>query len=475
MKAASITELSSFPVDGRMPAAKPAGGEKDAGSFARAISEAVSAGAAGSAGSRMAGKDAGVKMSVQGSDAESSRSEGRSASSVNEKSDAVKKTDDVKAKDPDRKETAEKVEETLKKISGEIEETFDISDEELTEAMEVLGMTMADLIDPSALTQLYAQLSGAEDTMSILTDEGMYAGLQDLLSDVQTLTEGLMEELGVDKEALQSLVGDFVMPEEVIQDSESLELEASEDEPEDDAALISPGGKSTEKAEGTAPSESAKDAAMQEVSQPRRSRESHEGKEQDSDAALMGNAGNQFAAEPADVPSAQEVTFENTTYTAQQTREIARQLVEQIRVNVTQETTSLDMVLNPASLGHVALNIEARNGVITAVFTAQNEAVRAVIENQMIVLRENLESQGIRIEAVEVTVSAQAFDENLERGREEGRQREESQTVVRAAGRRHRINLLSGEEGEEEEELSEEDEINRDMMIRSGNSMDVTA
>ena len=43
------------------------------------------------------------------------------------------------------------------------------------------------------------------------------------------------------------------------------------------------------------------------------------------------------------------------------------------------------MVLNPASLGHVALNIEAKNGVITAAFTAQNEAVRAVIENQMIV------------------------------------------------------------------------------------------
>ena len=45
---------------------------------------------------------------------------------------------------------------------------------------------------------------------------------------------------------------------------------------------------------------------------------------------------------------------------------------------------------------------------------------------------------------------------------------------MRASGRRMRINLLSND-GEEEEELTEEEEINKDMMIRNGNSMDVTA
>ncbi len=477
MKAASIDMLSSFPTDGRMPGVRGAGAPEGADSFSQAISNAVSAGASNAAAKQMAGSDAGVKVAATAGGTGNSRSEGRSASSVNEKSNADKRTDsrDVKANDPDRKESGEAVSKTAEKISDEIEEKFGISEEELEEAMEVLGLTMADLFDASALTQLYAQLSGAEDAMSILTDESMYAGLQELLSDVSALTEQLMDTLGVDEEGLSQLVGDFVVSEDVVsEEASAMVLEAAEDAPEEEAPALMKTEKDGELSQESDQAAGENVQISDERMQTGRSEGKKDDRGRDSDGAFLGQAQNAYNTDPVAQQTA-EVSFENVSYSSEQTREIARQLVEQIRVNVTQETTSLDMVLNPASLGHVALNIEAKNGVITAAFTAQNEAVRAVIENQMMVLRENLESQGIRIEAVEVTVSSQAFDQNLERGREENRQRDEAQAAVRVAGRRRQINLLAGADEDEEAELTEEEEINRDMMIRSGNSMDVTA
>ena len=59
----------------------------------------------------------------------------------------------------------------------------------------------------------------------------------------------------------------------------------------------------------------------------------------------------------------------------------------------------------PASLGSVNVQIAAKDGVITAQFTAQNETVKAAIESQLVQLRTQFEEQGIKVDAVEVTVA----------------------------------------------------------------------
>ncbi len=486
MKATSVKELSSFLTD--TMSGMPGDPQIPSGDSFSSIMETAAKSTpdlpelkAPEASSRSYG------VSVQKPDTRT-ESEGRSADSVNENGRTEgKKTsdkDEIKAegqKDPDRKDTGDKIQECAEKVTDELKEKLGVSDEEIEEVLSALGLTMADLLNPSDLTAVYSALTGQDGAMGVLTDETLYSGLSEILSDLQTLTDDLKAQLGMTDEQLKEAVRDFSMSKDMtsvfedVQSEDSQELAPVSEEEDTDEMK----GFGNEKKESL--SEDVKGGTEQTVKETGNTARA----EKSSASGIKDRPSNnesqaQSAVQTVTVQNestavvSEEVTFEGTSYTAQEAREIARQLVEQIRVNVSAQTTSLDMMLNPASLGHVALNIELKNGALTATFTAQNEAVKSVIENQMVILRENLESQGIKIEAVEVTVSNQAFDESLEQNRQDERSKEEASNAVRASGRRMRLNLLSPDESGEEE-LTEEEEINKDMMIRNGNSMDVTA
>jgi flagellar hook-length control protein FliK len=77
----------------------------------------------------------------------------------------------------------------------------------------------------------------------------------------------------------------------------------------------------------------------------------------------------------------------------------------------------MELQLNPENLGKVNLSIQSKNGVLTAQFVVQNEISKEAIESQMHILRESLNEQGIKVEAIEVTVSNYTFDQtNQENG-----------------------------------------------------------
>jgi flagellar hook-length control protein FliK len=79
--------------------------------------------------------------------------------------------------------------------------------------------------------------------------------------------------------------------------------------------------------------------------------------------------------------------------------------------------------------------------------------------------------QGIKIEAVEVTVSAHAFERNLNEGGEErGGQSEAEAKKKKVRG----INLTDADLSDLED-LDEEDKVTADMMARQGNTVDYMA
>lgn len=441
MKTGSISELSSLLAAGGIaPGVQSKAVPSASESFSQIMSQAGGSGA---------GDVKSEKDSIQASSSIESSSKGRSASTPNENGSRIKSAE-AKPKDLDRNELGDELQQAADKITGELKEKLGVTDEELQEAMEVLGLSVMDLLDPQALQQLYTELSGAEDTMSLITDEELYSGLQEILEEVETLTGELKEKLGISDEEFKNAVAELknnkpaAINDEKSAVKSSIETEASNE------------------TEESAPSIEIKDERTQKDSQ------------QTEDGALFNQGGAQEQTEQV-----QETSQAETAAFAQraQTEEITRQIVEQIRVRVTEATTSLEMELNPASLGRVGLAIESKNGVITASFTTTDEAVRAAIEGQMVQLQENLEKQGVKVEAVEVTVASHEFEENLEKGKDENEQaNEESERLQRIAGRRRAsINLLSEDEEEEEQELTEEEEINRDMMIRNGNSVDFQA
>ena len=140
--------------------------------------------------------------------------------------------------------------------------------------------------------------------------------------------------------------------------------------------------------------------------------------------------------------------------------------MDYMRIQLGADTTSLEMQLHPASLGTLQVQIASKGGVVTANFITQNEAVKAALESQMVQLKESFEEQGVKIEAIEVTVQTHEFERNLEQGR--GRNQQEPER----RGRARRINLgdpLSMET------MAEEDELTAEMMAMEGSTVDYMA
>ena len=127
------------------------------------------------------------------------------------------------------------------------------------------------------------------------------------------------------------------------------------------------------------------------------------------------------------------------------------------------------MQLHPASLGTVHVQIAAKDGVITAQFAAQNETVKAVLETQMIQLKQQFEEQGIKVESVEVTVANHSYGEQYGDG-QAADQREES---AKKKGTR-RINLDDFDE-DDFNELEESERVAVEMMQANGSTVDYTA
>ena len=130
----------------------------------------------------------------------------------------------------------------------------------------------------------------------------------------------------------------------------------------------------------------------------------------------------------------------------------------------------MELQLHPATLGNVRVQLAVTEGVLTATFTTENEAVRAALESQMLVLKQNFEEQGIKVEAVEVTVASHAFERNLDSS--ENGAGEEQTPEKKKSGRRISLTELMNEI--EEEELSDEDRIVAEMMRQNGNTVDYT-
>lgn len=84
---------------------------------------------------------------------------------------------------------------------------------------------------------------------------------------------------------------------------------------------------------------------------------------------------------------------------------IVEQIVRQVRIRVLPETTSMEMQLTPAALGKVNLQVSMTGGVSTASMTVETQAAKEALESQMIQLKEAFTEQGLKVDAVEVTVS----------------------------------------------------------------------
>lgn len=146
---------------------------------------------------------------------------------------------------------------------------------------------------------------------------------------------------------------------------------------------------------------------------------------------------------------------------------IVNQVVEQIKVTMGRETTSMQLQLNPESLGKVLISVTANHGVMTANFTVQSEEAKEALQSQMFSLREALESRNLKVDAVEVEVSDFAFSQS---GQADAQDQKEFE---KGSGRRFRFD--AGGSGEEEGTDTDVSGKQGTQRLDMGSSIDFTA
>lgn len=358
-----------------------------------------------------------------------------------------------------------------------VAETFNVSVEEVETVMESLGLTSLDLLNCENITKVVLALNPGLDALSIMTDENLFTDLKNLMKTSEGLISELQKQFQMNEDELNNYLqtiqenpeSDLIMESEWTDMEKTgqlngVELPETEQNGENKIDRISFLKENTS-------SEAATDTSL-ESSAALKTEGTDKGKE-----ASQGNENQSMGKESFTQAMMRQLTEAVEKSEAAQGlyhtsgEDIIHQITDYIKLHVKPQTTELELQLHPASLGNVKVQIASTEGILTATFTTQNEAVKAALEAQLIQLKENFEQQGLKVESIEVNVATQGFERSLDQQSDQNRQYEENN---KRSGRKIRLSGIDSIEEFLEEELAEEDKVVADMMLRNGNTVDYT-
>lgn len=360
-------------------------------------------------------------------------------------------------------ENVEELTKTIQMICQKIEETFDVTTEQIQTVLDSLGIEYVGLLDDKNVTSAIMMLTNSNET-DLLTNQNLYIQMSEVTDFTENAVAKLADKIEISIKDLKHEVEDFQnMAVNFTENTESVE-NAEDTENTDGIGEVANFAKSNEKTDLQAKNDIQRDFEPKSEMPVNVSRETNGGKpsenrEMNSPTGFIQNLLNKTTQ----VLNAKEDTV---SFSAIETADIINQITESMKVEVTKEMSEISIKLQPETLGTVNVRIAASSeGTMTAQFTAQNENVKEILESQVVLLKENLEERGITVDAVEVMVAGHRF--------EEGRNDERNNTdYSKERGRKQRrIDLSSDDIDIEDEDVR----IAKDMMIRNGSTIDYMA
>lgn len=345
-------------------------------------------------------------------------------------------------------------------ISGElvediVKDVLKLDDDQMDAILAAMGITVLQLLDPQILQQFVLTAEGAGDITDMLTSEMMLADYQMILQQFAQMPEGVseilaqMEPVSEDDVNLQGILQELtaVKPEQapVVSDGEVLQKAVNTQEP----AILGQTPSSDSSKTMSGESNASSTESFVQTSQPQ------------TDASVEAVP----FAQQFDLQGAREV---QDTPMPNQSVQIIEQIVRQIRVSVTDTTSTMEMQLNPERLGKVLLTISAKEGMMTANFTVQTEEARLALESQMYQLRDTLEQKEIKVEAVSISVSDFSFAQG-------GGDDADSKNLEQGDGKSRRFQFEDSEEEAQEASDKEAERVRKSVMRDHGGSVDFTA
>ena len=375
-----------------------------------------------------------------------------------------------KAGDAAEKNAGKKVDEAADKMLSDTAEELSVTEEELLSVLQSLSLTPADLLTKEGLQQVVLAVSGETDFANFLTDETMFTTLQNLCGELQTTLSDLADELGISQDEVQDFLtaladkaGDASTLQAEALSAEEFSTEEFSTEETEDAVTDVEKGSDTENITGDKTA-SEVNVPGKETGKQTEKETSGEEKSFTGDKAFDNFAQSFKTGQTQNTQAAAEVT----PHFDVETENIIRQITDYMRGNVTNGVSEMDMQLHPANLGSVHIHLEAKGGVLTAQFTAQNESVKAALESQMIQLKDSFEEQGLTVESIEVMVSSQKFDQSYEEA--ESHANDTGSRSGRQRTRRAGLHVSM-----EDEELSDEEILAKEVLKGQGSTVEFTA
>lgn len=345
-------------------------------------------------------------------------------------------------------------------ISGElvediVKDVLKLDDDQMDAILAAMGITVLQLLDPQILQQFVLTAEGAGDITDMLTSEMMLADYQMILQQFAQMPEGVseilaqMELVSEDDANLQGILQELtaVKPEQapVVSDGEVLQKAVNTQEP----AILGQTPSSDSSKTMSGESNASSTESFVQTSQPQ------------TDASVEAVP----FAQQFDLQGAREV---QDAPMPNQSVQIIEQIVRQMRVSVTDTTSTMEMQLNPERLGKVLLTISAKEGMMTANFTVQTEEARLALESQMYQLRDTLEQKEIKVEAVSISVSDFSFAQG-------GGDDADSKNLEQGDGKSRRFQFEDSEEEAQEASDKEAERVRKSVMRDHGGSVDFTA
>ena len=402
------------------------------------------------------------------------------------------------------KDLAEEISEITNQIVDKIKSEFEVTDEEIEEAMEVLGLTIADLTKPAELRNLLMELTGTSDSIELLTNVELYDSVKEVTDFASNLFTEVAKDFSLSTEQLTEMINTESFEEAL--NEVDVSVKTNEAETEADAEVVSEvtvdkttdaalAFENSDKANAneTKPVESNNSNESEEVpiDTEKKAPEKIEKPESFTQSSLMNDEAMNERSENRksfnfDSSKNQEFTFNQTQAVTNQTvntvgdivetvtsyttgtdtDNIMRQVTDYVKVHISDDVTKMEIELHPASLGTVNMQINSQNGQITAHLTVQNELVKSVLETQMIKLQETFDEQGTKVSAIEVTVAEYSLNSQSDNNYSEERNGRDY------GSKKKGINL---NEIGSLDELDEEEQLEAKVMEMNGSSVNYTA
>ena len=357
---------------------------------------------------------------------------------------------------------------SLKALTGEVKAVvcavLDMTDEELEKYLAENGMCVMDLLLQNNLADFVADVAADGDSLKLLTDSRLSETFSELSDELKNLVATAAQDMDISVEELNKYIQstDFT---DVSNAEPADEVVVTIDKTADTDELLSHRQNNTEvENNGSAAKEPELRLEDKLTVASSEDDESQSGTFQKSDESLSGQFLNTLIENVDNAVQAKE-DFKGYSVNSEN---IVRQLVDAIKVNVNSSFSEMELQLQPENLGKLNLVISSRDGIITAQFMAENDVVKSAIENQIVMLKDNFEQQGLKVEAVEVMVQTHGFEmgKNLE-GRGDDQQDDADRHRTSRILTLEEINAIIGDD-----EATDEDVLAAEMLRASGGNVD---